>query len=240
MLKEEVIMSTDFVEHNFVREPSLPIFNKEGGPLFKREDNVEVIFILGGPGVGKGTLCSLLIERNPSSPYRYCHLSAGDLLRGERSNENSKYRAIIDHFIKEGLIIPMQITITLLKDEMLKIVETLKEDEKICFLIDGFPRNIEQGIEFEEVVCDSKLMLFFDCEPSKIRERLQKRSIDSGRTDDNIVSIGKRLITFRESTLPVLDYYRHIGKAEMLDCNPGVEEVYYAVLDILRKCELIN
>lgn len=219
--------------------PVLPILCKDNGPLFKKGGNVEVVFVLGGPGVGKGTVCSLLINKKPCSLYRFYHLSAGDLLREERAKECSKYRPIIDHYIKEGLIIPMQITISLLRDAMLSVVDK-DSTEKVCFLIDGFPRNIEQGIEFEEVVCESKLMLFFDCDSSKIDERLKKRSIDSGRTDDNAISIAKRLVTFRKITIPVLDIYREMGKVRMVDSNPGVEVVYGDVLQFLKEAELIN
>jgi len=68
-----------------------------------------VIFILGGPGSGKGTQCQLLNEN-----YKFHHLSAGDLLRAERKKEGSENGALIQKYIDEGKIVPSQITIALL------------------------------------------------------------------------------------------------------------------------------
>ncbi len=106
---------------------------------------MSVIFFLGGPGAGKGTQCERLAKT-----FDYVHLSAGDLLREERHRPGSQYGDLINHYIAEGLIVPMQITIGLLKNAMLK-------SGKSRFLIDGFPRDIAQGIEFERLVFKSNV-----------------------------------------------------------------------------------
>ncbi|KAK9870283.1 hypothetical protein WA026_006370 [Henosepilachna vigintioctopunctata] len=89
----------------------------------------KVIFVLGAPGAGKGTQCSKIV-----SEFGYVHLSAGELLREERAKPNSKYGKIIDTHLKEGNIVPVEISCGLLKNAMLQS-KTKK------FLIDGFPRN---------------------------------------------------------------------------------------------------
>ncbi|TMS09706.1 UMP-CMP kinase [Larimichthys crocea] len=94
----------------------------------------QVVFVLGGPGAGKGTQCSRIVEG-----YGYTHLSAGDLLREERAREGSEFGQLIANYIKEGKIVPVEITINLLRKAM---EETMQKDEKkFRFLIDGFPRN---------------------------------------------------------------------------------------------------
>lgn len=103
-------------------------------------DKVSVVFVLGGPGAGKGTQCSLIAKQ-----YGYRHLSAGDLLREERNRPGSQYGDLINEFIKEGQIVPMHITIGLLKNAM-------TADGGVRFLIDGFPRDVPQGVEFERLV----------------------------------------------------------------------------------------
>lgn len=55
---------------------------------------------------GKGTQCALMVK-----DYGFVHLSAGDLLRGEQERPGSQYGDLIRHYIKEGLIVPMEITI---------------------------------------------------------------------------------------------------------------------------------
>jgi UMP-CMP kinase len=90
------------------------------------------VFILGGPGSGKGTQSELLRDR-----HNFVHLSAGDLLRTERKNKDSQDGALIEKCIVEGKIVPSQITVKLLGNAM------TKEKERNRFLIDGFPRNQE-------------------------------------------------------------------------------------------------
>ena len=69
-----------------------------------------VIFVLGGPGAGKGTQCEKITQR-----YPFVHLSAGDLLREERKTPGSQYGDLISSHIKEGSIVPVEITCSLLK-----------------------------------------------------------------------------------------------------------------------------
>jgi UMP-CMP kinase len=99
-----------------------------------------VIFVLGGPGAGKGTQCEKLGKK-----YGFTHLSAGDLLREERHRPGSEVGDLINTYIREGKIVPMHITIGLLKMAMLA-------SGKHHFLIDGFPRDVSQGMEFEKLV----------------------------------------------------------------------------------------
>lgn len=105
------------------------------------EQKFEVLFILGGPGAGKGTLCRYITEK-----YGYVHLSAGDLLREERMKPNSKYGELIEKFIKDGKIVPVAITCSLLDNSMQASNSLHKR-----FLIDGFPRNQDNVDGWNEV-----------------------------------------------------------------------------------------
>ena len=77
---------------------------------------VTVIYVLGGPGAGKGTQCARLVEDQD-----FVHLSAGDLLRAEQNREGSEKGAMIKDYIKEGKIVPMEVTIGLLQDAMKEV-----------------------------------------------------------------------------------------------------------------------
>jgi len=94
-----------------------------------------VVFILGGPGSGKGTQSKLIQDK-----YRFVHLSAGDLLRAERQKPDSKNGKLIEEYIVNGKIVPSEITVALLEEAM---VESGIKGGR--FLIDGFPRN-EQNL----------------------------------------------------------------------------------------------
>lgn len=71
----------------------------------KKGPEFRVVFVLGGPGSGKGTMCAKIVDK-----YGWVHLSAGDLLRAERKDPTSKNGELINDFIKEGKIVPVEIT----------------------------------------------------------------------------------------------------------------------------------
>uniref|UniRef100_A0A3Q1CJ83 UMP-CMP kinase n=1 Tax=Amphiprion ocellaris TaxID=80972 RepID=A0A3Q1CJ83_AMPOC len=181
----------------------------------------QVVFVLGGPGAGKGTQCSKIVEG-----YNYTHLSAGDLLREERAREGSECGQLIANYIKEGKIVPVEITINLLKQAM---EETMQKDEKkFRFLIDGFPRN-EDNLQGWNTVMDGKadvkFVLFFDCGEEVCIDRCLERGKSSGRTDDNRESLEKRIQTYLQSTRPIIELYEKHGKVRTVDASRCVEEV---------------
>lgn len=72
-----------------------------------------IVFVLGAPGAGKGTQCEKIVNE-----YGYVHLSAGDLLRAERNRPGSEFAELIEDKIKNGLIIPVAVTCSLIEKAM--------------------------------------------------------------------------------------------------------------------------
>jgi UMP-CMP kinase len=107
----------------------------------------EGVIDVGGPGTGKGTQCEKLVK-----DWDFVHLSAGELLRAEQDREGSQYGALIKKFIQEGEIVPMEITVGLLQKAM---QENIRKDRR-KFLIDGFPRKMDQATAFETNVHPSE------------------------------------------------------------------------------------
>ncbi|KAL7275067.1 bifunctional uridylate/adenylate kinase [Rhizina undulata] len=189
-------------------------------PTFSSSE-VTVIFVLGGPGAGKGTQCANLVR-----DYGFVHLSAGDLLREEQNRPGSEFGELIKTYIKDGKIVPMEVTVVLLENAMKEAIATQK---KTKFLIDGFPRKMDQALKFENDVCESKFVLFFDCPEEVMLKRLLKRGETSGRIDDNIESIKKRFRTFVETSYPVVKYFEKKGKVVKLDATASPDGVYSQV-----------
>ncbi|KAJ4344616.1 bifunctional uridylate/adenylate kinase [Didymosphaeria variabile] len=190
-------------------------------------DKVTVIFVLGGPGAGKGTQCSKLV-----SDYGFKHLSAGDLLREEQDRPGSEFGEMIKTYIKEGTIVPMEVTIQLLENAMKKAME---EEKKSTFLIDGFPRKLDQAHAFERSVVPSKFTLFFDAPEDVMLERLLDRGKTSGRADDNIESIKKRFRTFVETSMPVVDEFESQKRVIKVNATQTPDEVYRDVQARLKE-----
>lgn len=199
--------------------PQQPI-GKRDKPEFDLNE-VTVIFVLGGPGAGKGTQCSNLVR-----DYTFKHLSAGDLLREEQERAGSEFGEMIKEYIREGKIVPMEVTIQLLENAMKAAIAT---ENKKKFLIDGFPRKLDQAHAFENSVCPAQFTLFFDCPESVMEERLLNRGKTSGRSDDNIDSIRKRFKTFVETSMPVVDEFESQGRVVKVDATQAPAEVYEVV-----------
>lgn len=130
---------------------------------------------------------------------------------------------MIKDYIKEGQIVPMEVTVQLLENA---INATISEKGNRKFLIDGFPRKMDQALKFEEAVVPSKFTLFFDCPEETMRERLLERGKTSGRSDDNEESIMKRFKTFIETSMPVVKHFEKEGKVVKVSAVPGPDEVY--------------
>ena len=96
--------------------------------------NPNVVFVLGGPGAGKGTMCELA-----EAQLGWTHLSMGELLRVERRADGPA-AAMIEECMTGGKLVPNAIMVALLKDTMETVTRTTG---KRNFLLDGFPRSLE-------------------------------------------------------------------------------------------------
>ena len=178
-----------------------------------------IIFVLGGPGSGKGTQCEKIVEK-----YGFCHLSTGDLLREEVKQESER-AAKLNAFMKEGKLVPQEVILELLRDAMIA--------RKECkgFLIDGFPRDVPQGEKFETTVGKCKVLLYFQCSNEEMTKRLMKRGESSGRADDNMDTIKLRLKTFEDATVPVVDKYS--DRAKIINAERDKEVIFGDVCQCL-------
>lgn len=190
------------------------------------DKDVSVVFVLGGPGSGKGTQCGKLVQDK-----NFVHLSAGDLLRAEQNREGSDYGQLIAKCIKEGTIVPQEVTVALL-DQAIR--ENFAQG-KTRFLVDGFPRKMDQALTFEEQIVKSAFTLFFECPEQVMLERLLERGKTSGRADDNIESIRKRFRTFVDTSMPVVEHFNKQGRVVKLRCDDPVDVVYGHVKEALEK-----
>ncbi|CAK9804441.1 UMP-CMP kinase [Anthophora plagiata] len=189
----------------------------------------EVLFILGGPGAGKGTLCRYITEN-----YGYVHLSAGDLLREERAKPGSQYGELINKHINEGTIVRVEITCSLLERAM----EISNQPQK-RFLIDGFPRNQDNIDGWNKAMSDKcivKGVLFCDCSKEVCTQRCLKRGAEgSGRTDDNEDVLVKRHEVYITNTLPIIEHFEKEGMMYKVNSMQSPDKVFEETKQILTK-----
>ena len=183
-----------------------------------------VVFILGGPGSGKGTMCELA-----QIQLGWVHLSAGDLLRAQRK-KGGETANIIEEFIKDGKLVPFEIIVNLLKSAMELSTRMTGQNN---FLVDGFPRSINNLEGWSEVMgleIDLPKMMYFECPYDVLEKRIMGRAKYSGRSDDNLESIKLRFDIFKEETLPTVEHFK--SKTKCIEVDASLERL--AVYEILK------
>ncbi len=188
-----------------------------------------IVFVLGGPGAGKGTMCELA-----ESQLGWNHLSTGDLLR-EQKETGGPLADEIATVMKEGGLVSDELVVRLLK---LKIESTIRLTGRTNFLLDGFPRSTSNLDEWNKGFgADMELpkMLYFECPYDVLEKRILGRAKYTGRNDDNIESLKQRFDTFKSESLPIVEHFRNQNKCVEIDTSADRQAVYAKVVEQLAE-----
>lgn len=159
--------------------------------------------------------------------FGWVHLSAGDLLREERERGGPRSGEIEDA-LKNGHIVPAEVTVQLLKAS----IESHTAGGRSQFLIDGFPRNVDNLQAWKAIMgayVELLFVLYFDCTEATMRQRVLKRGESSGRVDDNEEALQKRFLTYTTQSRPVIARYEATARAVLIDANADEEHVWQEV-----------
>ena len=188
------------------------------------------IVIFGAPGSGKGTQSEGLIAH-----YGLFHISTGEVLRNHiaRGTELGK---VAESYISNGQLIPDDLMINILAD----ILDNTEEAKK-GVIFDGFPRTIAQAEALNEMLAvrgaQVDAVVGLEVEEGELIERLIKRGAESGRSDDNLETIKKRLVEYRAKTQPLQYFYVNEGKYLGIKGTGSVEEIFNRITDAIKeKC----
>lgn len=198
-----------------------------------------VIFVLGGPGAGKGTQSERIVNM-----YKCVHLSVGELLRQGAQDDSYEYANLIRETLIAGNIVPVELSLGLLRTAMDKAVASTsctttndKEEENDgskkyygsrIFLIDGFPRNYDNVKGWVSCMTNQASVLgalVYDCPIDELERRVLSRAETSGRSDDNLISARKRFSTFRRETVPVVLALERVQKLQADENGNGSSQL---------------
>jgi adenylate kinase len=175
------------------------------------------LLLIGPPGAGKGTQAVRLAEA-----YLVPAISTGDIFRSNVKNETElgkKAKAYMD----AGDNVPDELTNALIRDRL------AEADCQDGFLLDGYPRTVDQVRELDEFLAshqaalDAVIELVAD--PDVVVERLRKRAADQGRSDDDESVVRHRLEVYREQTEPLVGIYAGRGSLIEIDALGPIDEV---------------
>lgn len=215
------------------------------------------ILIMGGPGVGKGTMSAKI-----ASCYGLEHISTGDIFRSEISHATTVGKAA-QSYMDKGYLVPDN----LVNDMVKSYLENTANPRK-GFLLDGYPRTLEQAKAFDDLAKDSayaiNLVLYLDIDFAVLAKRISGRrlckkcgsiyhtqsnpprisgkcdacgSVLYQRDDDTKESLEIRLQEYSKLTQPLLSYYENQGLVQKIDANMQIARVWEAIQQVIdRHC----
>lgn len=180
------------------------------------------IVIFGAPGSGKGTQSENLIKE-----YGLFHISTGDVLR-EQIAKGTELGKTADSYISKGQLIPDELMV-----DILAHVLDSNEEAKKGVIFDGFPRTIAQAEALNRMLAERNarvdVVLGLEVEEQELVDRLLKRGQISGRSDDNLETIQKRLDVYHNQTKPLKDFYLKENKYRAIPGMGSVEAIFESI-----------
>ena len=199
------------------------------------------LLIMGLPGAGKGTQAAKIVEE-----FGVAHISTGDMFRAAMANQ-TEMGTLAKSFIDQGELVPDEVTNGIVKERLAQ--DDIKEKG---FLLDGFPRTIEQAHSLDQILVDLGLeldgVINIEVDPSCLLERLSGRIIhrETGETyhkvfnppadykeedyyqreDDKPETVKRRLDVNIAQGEPIIAHYRELGLVSDIQGNQDIDDVF--------------
>lgn len=204
------------------------------------------IILLGAPGAGKGTQAVQIAKQ-----FNIPHISTGDIFR-KNIKEGTPIGIEAKSYIDKGQLVPDSVTIEIVRQRL------LEDDCKKGFLLDGFPRNLDQAIELDKIT-KIDTVVNIDVDLNKLMGRITGRRICQScgegfhvstydkdtchkcsgkviqRDDDKEETVKSRLTVYSNQTLPLIDYYTKKGVIKTVDGMKSIEDVFVDIKKVLSK-----
>ena len=180
------------------------------------------LVLFGAPGSGKGTQSAKLIDG-----YGLHHISTGEVLR-DHIKRGTELGQVAQEYISQGQLIPDDLMISILDDVLEK---EAKGKDGVIF--DGFPRTIPQAEALKELLrkrgTDLHAVVGLEVPEEELVERMLNRGKETGRADDNLETIKKRLEVYHSQTSPLREYYNREGKYMPVNGSGVVDEIFESI-----------
>ena len=187
------------------------------------------IILFGPPGAGKGTQAKFIIDK-----YNLVQISTGDMLREavkSGSELGNKVKVIMD----KGDLVSDDIIMSIISERV------IEEDCKKGFILDGFPRTLNQAKELDKTLDHKKLKIDHVIEilvdEDLLISRIEKRASEDkiARNDDNHEVLKNRIMIYKRDTIPVLKYYKNLNRLRQANGMQSIKSVSNDIQGIIEK-----
>lgn len=187
------------------------------------------IVIFGGPGSGKGTQSDKLI-----SHYNLFHISTGDVLR-DHIRRGTDLGNTANSYISKGKLIPDDLMVSILEQVLIDNAQAVADG----VIFDGFPRTIPQAKSLNEMLQKRgnkvNIVIGLEVPDEELTERLLKRGLESGRSDDNRETIAKRLEVYHSQTAPLKAFYQNQGIYAAIKGIGTIDSIFQSIQEAIDK-----
>ena len=206
------------------------------------------LLIMGLPGAGKGTQAAKIVER-----FNVAHISTGDMFRAAIANQ-TEMGVLAKSYIDKGELVPDEVTNGIVKERL-----SQNDIKETGFLLDGYPRTIEQAHALDQTLTELDLALDgvinIEVDPNSLLARLSGRIIhrETGETfhkvfnppadykeedyyqreDDKPETVKRRLDVNIAQGQPIIDHYRRKGLVHDIQGNQDINDVFSAIEKVL-------
>ena len=178
------------------------------------------LVLLGPPGAGKGTQAAILSDK-----LGVPHISTGNLFRAN-IGEGTPLGVEAKQYIDAGKLVPTDVTARMVASRL------AEADTANGFLLDGFPRTVEQAELLKDVLADAGVSLDGVVEFRVSEDVVVERMLARGRADDNEETIRTRLGVYRDETAPLIEYYG--DRLITINAEGSVEDINTRTLEALE------
>ena len=190
------------------------------------------ILLIGPPGAGKGTQAALLAKH-----FGIPAISTGDIFRENVRNE-TPLGLEAKAFMDRGEYVPDSLTNALVRDRL------NQDDAAAGFLLDGYPRTIDQVQELDDILEETEakldVVVQLTADAEELRRRLSGRAQEQGRSDDTPDVIKRRLDVYEEQTAPLIDIYASHSLVAKVNGLGEIGDVTNRIIEVLDARGLVS
>ena len=186
------------------------------------------VILLGAPGSGKGTQSIILNKK-----FGFLQLSTGEMIR-QNIEDKTELGLQVQTLVNSGEFVDDDTILSMISNRI------LMKDCKKGFVLDGFPRNVNQAKKFDKILKENNKKINIVIELKVIKkilfERIQNRAIEANeaREDDKGEVLENRIKIYEEQTEPLIPYYKDLGLHYEVNGMKNIDEIALDIEKIIK------